>query len=585
MSDFNVSGLISADSSAFVRAAQDTVGNLRRIAGQVDGTTKAFDTFNYRMRVLDNDMARGKVTGEQYAAFQQRFQQELEKSVASQDQVAQSSGRMRFAMINAGQQVQDIAVQLQGGQRAAVVFAQQLPQLSFALSGLQGSSNKVASAVGSFATFMSGPWGAAISVGAMALGPLIAKLFETKGAAEKTQESLERIAKYAFPKNEGVATLREQTKNTGDALREMQTNLQKFRDAQARDQSTSREVRRRANRSNAIEEARRDLQESMDNLAAQRRLLGAVMNRFRSTQGGGALNDPPGSGGGGGGGGRSTARVTATDAQRDSDRAAAAAARDAAEAQRDLEAATQAVTDRFDPAARVAQDYADTLANIGKAVASGKYSAAQGLIFASQAEQDANRDRFKALFGYSAGGSDDPFRQQADAMLQTVPSVSVFRDRMKEAADTSTAAWVTATQRISGALQSLQSGFGSGGGFLGKLSAIVDVGLALGGAGLFGKKIAANINAVPGYAGGTSFHPGGLAMVGERGPELVNLPRGSAVYPNGTGPGGGNVYNIKGNLLTPEFWTQIQAMDVASAQAGAAGGEARVRYRARRSLG
>lgn len=35
---------------------------------------------------------------------------------------------------------------------------------------------------------------------------------------------------------------------------------------------------------------------------------------------------------------------------------------------------------------------------------------------------------------------------------------------------------------------------------------------------------------VPGFASGTSFAPGGLALVGERGPELVNLPRGSQVH-------------------------------------------------------
>jgi hypothetical protein len=33
------------------------------------------------------------------------------------------------------------------------------------------------------------------------------------------------------------------------------------------------------------------------------------------------------------------------------------------------------------------------------------------------------------------------------------------------------------------------------------------------------------------FASGTAFAPGGLALVGERGPELVNLPRGSKVYP------------------------------------------------------
>lgn len=49
---------------------------------------------------------------------------------------------------------------------------------------------------------------------------------------------------------------------------------------------------------------------------------------------------------------------------------------------------------------------------------------------------------------------------------------------------------------------------------------------------------------IPRYARGTSYHPGGLAVVGENGPELVSLPRGSQVYPNGQTPGGSNTYYI-----------------------------------------
>ncbi len=45
-----------------------------------------------------------------------------------------------------------------------------------------------------------------------------------------------------------------------------------------------------------------------------------------------------------------------------------------------------------------------------------------------------------------------------------------------------------------------------------------DVGNAVSGAG------------IRGYAVGTKYHPGGLAIVGENGPELVNLPRGSQVF-------------------------------------------------------
>lgn len=44
--------------------------------------------------------------------------------------------------------------------------------------------------------------------------------------------------------------------------------------------------------------------------------------------------------------------------------------------------------------------------------------------------------------------------------------------------------------------------------------------------------IATEIKAFFGFAGGTDFAPGGPALVGEKGPEIVNLPRGSQVIPN-----------------------------------------------------
>lgn len=52
---------------------------------------------------------------------------------------------------------------------------------------------------------------------------------------------------------------------------------------------------------------------------------------------------------------------------------------------------------------------------------------------------------------------------------------------------------------------------------------------------------------IPGFANGTNYAPGGLALVGERGPELVNLRRGSQVIPNhelGGMMGRGNTINI-----------------------------------------
>lgn len=65
--------------------------------------------------------------------------------------------------------------------------------------------------------------------------------------------------------------------------------------------------------------------------------------------------------------------------------------------------------------------------------------------------------------------------------------------------------------------------------------------------GLAGMRVDPSSVTIPTYASGTDFAQGGLSLVGERGPELVNLPRGSQVIPNhsiGSADGRGVTINI-----------------------------------------
>lgn len=104
------------------------------------------------------------------------------------------------------------------------------------------------------------------------------------------------------------------------------------------------------------------------------------------------------------------------------------------------------------------------------------------------------------------------------AKVQTVQIAENFRDM----ADKS----IQALDRMVGAIR--------GGSFLDILGSVINLGLQLGSVGAFGKTIQGRINAprVPGNANGTAFHPGGLMMVGERGPEILQVPRGGRVTPN-----------------------------------------------------
>ena len=102
-------------------------------------------------------------------------------------------------------------------------------------------------------------------------------------------------------------------------------------------------------------------------------------------------------------------------------------------------------------------------------------------------------------------------------------------------------------------------------------------------------KIGAAMFGIPGFASGTTYAPGGLALVGERGPELVNLPRGSRVNTASATAGmGGNVIqhfhvNAQGAVLAADLRSEMQVIGIRSAVAGAQGGAMRARQQAQRA--
>lgn len=209
------------------------------------------------------------------------------------------------------------------------------------------------------------------------------------------------------------------------------------------------------------------------------------------------------------------------------------------------------------------------------------------------------------LTGYAPGGKTDGWamvqndlantdrwiQKLEDSQSELIETTGRMKGETKEAAASMKANFVDSVEGITGALSNLENSI-RGGGFLSILSSVIGLGLQLGGAGLFGSKVAANINAprrLPGYAAGTSWHPGGLALVGERGPEIVSMPQGSKVWPNGTGPGGaGGATQVR---IVPSAYfdvvvdRRIDAKAPAIATAGARGAMARGQYQQRRTLG
>ena len=132
-----------------------------------------------------------------------------------------------------------------------------------------------------------------------------------------------------------------------------------------------------------------------------------------------------------------------------------------------------------------------------------------------------------------------------------------------------------------GAFSRLTSAVKSGG-LVGILAGLLGFGLQLGGLGVFGKTIQANLNRVEARAAGGPVFAGRPYLVGERGPELMVPGSSGRIVPSHRFGAGGDTYHFQGNLMTPEFFAAIEAR-AQQAERNGAGRALRSIGRARRS--
>lgn len=199
-----------------------------------------------------------------------------------------------------------------------------------------------------------------------------------------------------------------------------------------------------------------------------------------------------------------------------------------------LRGQTQGILDRLFPDEAEARRYAEELAILNAALDKGQISLATH----GQAVIALRRE-------YSGFG--EAVEQAAQIVGQNFgPSIEAISDQISDRLPKELGAWAgksdVATVRVAQSFADMAQGVtGSlnqlsnslrGGGFLDILTSVIGFGIQLGSAGVFGKGVQTRLNKVPAYAAGTNFHPGGIALVGERGPELVDLPRGARVTPN-----------------------------------------------------
>jgi hypothetical protein len=146
---------------------------ITKVKGSIDSQVVSISKLEEELRDATAAYKAAAVGSEEFLAASKRVNQAKAELSAAANKVTTSSANMRFGLQNVGYQVQDFAVQLQGGTSATRAFAQQAPQLLSAL----------------------GPWGVALGT-VVALGaPLIPMLMGQAQSAEALSDAFDESTK------------------------------------------------------------------------------------------------------------------------------------------------------------------------------------------------------------------------------------------------------------------------------------------------------------------------------------------------------------------------------------------------------
>lgn len=155
---------VTAELKRVTQAEQELARATAFLRAELDPTIMVQQRYEQQLDTLDRALRRGIIAETDHARLQGQAREQYDLNRLAMDRLVGTNGALRQATLQSGQQLQDIAISLYSGQQASIVFAQQLPQLAFGLSGLEGSANKAHDRIGRMATMLSGPWGLAVGV-------------------------------------------------------------------------------------------------------------------------------------------------------------------------------------------------------------------------------------------------------------------------------------------------------------------------------------------------------------------------------------------------------------------------------------
>lgn len=441
-----------------------------------------------------------------------------------------------------GMQINDFATSVSSGSSVTQAFTQQLGQVGYAMSQMGGIAGKLGG-------FLAGPWGALVLVGAMALTPLIEKLYQTMVGANKAEGALAGLMKRRAQELAGKTEIADSEKGLAKLVNrraELEATIAKKgrRDSQGRLMFVYAEQK-------ALQEINAEIASARDAIdAARTTKLGLGLESVTRDLYRPVTQDKVKVGGGGG----------KTDAVRAAEKAA-----------KEQEKIAEWVAEK----------------NIAADQEWRKY-----WVDAEQSQMDGLQEKLSFM------------AEMADATVQTTTERLI--NPILAAQDNVRKSYEAVGMAVNDAFKGMLTGAMSWkDGMRGIIGAVIDelwrlyvvqqiVGFVTSlfkpgasaspsGASAFSKVASAAMapgKLGPAFANGTVNAPGGMAWVGERGPELVNLPRGAQVIPAHRAQnmmGGGVTVNVdaRGSADPAAVRAQVQAGIMQAAPAIIAAAEAR----------
>jgi len=211
----NLTTYIGAENKSLLSTIESSRGALKSLLSQIDPVATATERYNKKVDLLDKALANGRISQDVYAKGLSFLKTRLDDASGSLERHGSSLGNARMAQMELTHVIRASSDAYAAGASPLQIFSVEIGRVAEAASFAGGS-------LGKFGALMAGPWGMAITAGAVVLLPLIANLFKTNDAVgelvkklkEDAQASIDAaIAKERFGRTlEGVdAAIRDHT--------------------------------------------------------------------------------------------------------------------------------------------------------------------------------------------------------------------------------------------------------------------------------------------------------------------------------------------------------------------------------------